>query len=333
MKKQEIKNAFKRFENLKVLIIGDVMIDAYIWGTVERISPEAPVPIVSIHNQERRLGGAANVALNIKAMGATPILCAVIGDDDRKEDFIDLLTEENLSDIGILIDPARLTTVKTRIISERQQLLRVDEEIDDMLSPDTEHDFNQQISDLIKAGNIDAVIFQDYDKGTLTPTLIKSVVKIARKSGIPVLADPKHRNFFEYEKVTLFKPNFREFQRGLNIRIAKSDYGKIFEVVQTYLHTQQGIEIVMITLSELGVFISTKDGYYHIPAEVRDVADVSGAGDTVISIATLCLATGMSPEFIATISNLAGGLVCEKVGVVPVDRMELLDECIRVLGK
>jgi rfaE bifunctional protein kinase chain/domain len=333
LKTQEIKNAFKRFENLKILIIGDVMIDAYIWGTVERISPEAPVPVVTIHNQERRLGGAANVALNIKAMGATPILCGVIGDDDRKEDFIDLLTEENLSDIGISIDTTRLTTVKTRIISDRQHLLRVDEEIDSMLSAETEHNFDQQITDLLKTGNIDAVIFQDYDKGTLTPTLIKSVIKTARKSGIPVLADPKHRNFLEYEKVSLFKPNFREFQRGLNIRCAKSDYGRIYEFVKTYLHEQQGIGIVMITLSELGVFISTKDGYYHIPSEIRDVADVSGAGDTVISIATLCLATGMSHELIASISNLAGGLVCEKVGVVPVDRLELLDECQRVLGK
>lgn len=333
MKTQEIKSAFKRFENLKILVVGDVMIDAYIWGTVERISPEAPVPVVTIHNQERRLGGAANVALNIKAMGATPILCGVIGDDDRKEDFIDLLTEENLSDIGILVDPDRLTTVKTRIISNRQHLLRVDEEIDDLLSAETEFSFIQQISDLLKTGNIDGVIFQDYDKGTLTPSLIRRVINTARKSGIPVLADPKHRHFLEYKKVSLFKPNFREFQRGLNIRCGKSEYGKIHELVKTYLHEQQGIEIVMITLSELGVFISNKEGYYHIPAEIRDVADVSGAGDTVISVAALCLASGLSLEYLATISNIAGGLVCEKVGVVTVDRSELLDECMRIFGK
>lgn len=309
------------------------MIDAYIWGTVERISPEAPVPVVTIHNQERRLGGAANVALNIKALGATPILCGVIGDDDRKEDFIDLLTEENLSDIGILVDPARMTTVKTRIISNRQHLLRVDEEMDSMLDAETENSFDQQISDLLKTGRIDAVIFQDYDKGTLTHTLIRSIIRTARKKGIPILADPKQRNFLEYEKVTLFKPNFREFQRGLNITCAKSDYGRIFEIVKTYLHEQQGIRMVMITLSELGVIISTKDSYVHVPAEIRDVADVSGAGDTVISVAALCLTTGLSVEQIASISNIAGGLVCEKVGVVPVDRAELLDECIRILGK
>jgi rfaE bifunctional protein kinase chain/domain len=333
LKNQEINNAFRKFENLKILVIGDVMIDAYIWGTVERISPEAPVPVVTIHNQERRLGGAANVALNVMALGATPILCGVIGDDDRKEDFIDLLTEENLSDIGILVDPERMTTVKTRIISDRQHLLRVDEEIDTMLSAETENSFDQQISDLLKTGNIDALIFQDYDKGTLTPTLIKSIIKTARKARIPVLADPKRRNFLEYEKVTLFKPNFKEFLRGLNIKCAKSDYPRIYEFVKTRLHEQQGINMVMITLSELGVFISTKDCYYHIPAEIRDVADVSGAGDTVISVAALCLASGLSTEYIASISNIAGGLVCEKVGVVPVDRAELLDECMRILGK
>ena len=333
MKTQEIKSAFKKFENLKVLVVGDVMIDAYIWGTVERISPEAPVPVVTIHNQERRLGGAANVALNIKAMGATPILCGVIGDDDRKEDFIELLTEESLSDIGIMVDSERMTTVKTRIISDRQHLLRVDEEIDNLLSPETESSFDRQISDLLSNGKIDAVIFQDYDKGTLTPTLIRSIIRSARKKGIPVLADPKQRNFLEYEKVTLFKPNFKEFQRGLQIRCAKSDYSRIYKFVKNYLHEQQDIKVVMITLSELGVFISTKDCYYHIPAEIRDVADVSGAGDTVISIAALCLSVGLTPEYIASISNIAGGLVCEKVGVVPLDRAELLDECIRILGK
>ncbi len=333
MEIKKIKAAFRKFEDLKILVIGDVMIDSYIWGTVERISPEAPVPVVNMHNQERRLGGAANVALNIKALGATPILCSVIGDDDRKEDFIELLTEENLSDIGILIDQSRITSVKTRIISDRHHMLRVDEEIDYPLSPETEQQFDQQISELITTGNIDAIIFQDYDKGAITSTLIRSIVKTANQAGIPTLADPKYRNFLEYEKVSLFKPNFREFIRGLTVHCAKSDYARIYDIVRTYLHEQQGIGIVLLTLSELGVFISTHEGYYHIPSEIRDVADVSGAGDTVISLASLCLAAGLETEYIATISNLAGGLVCEKIGVVPIDRQELLEECIRVFGK
>lgn len=332
MEKKKIRAAFKKFEDLKILIIGDVMIDSYLWGTVERISPEAPVPIVRMHNQERRLGGAANVALNIKAMGATPILCSIIGDDERKEDFIELLTEENLSDIGIIIDQSRTTSVKTRIISDRQHLLRVDEEIDYPLSPETEQLFDQQISELITTGNIDAIVFQDYDKGAITSTLIRSIVKIANEKTIPVLADPKYRNFLEYEKVSLFKPNFREFVSGLAVNCAKSDYARIYDIAKKYLHEQQGIRIVLLTLSELGVFISTTEGYYHIPSEIRDVADVSGAGDTVISLASLCMAAGLDTEYIATIANIAGGLVCEKIGVVPVDRQELLGECIRVFG-
>jgi len=306
------------------------MIDSYIWGSVDRVSPEAPIPIVGIHNQERRLGGAANVALNIKAMGATPLLCSVIGDDNRKEDFIDLLNEEGLSDIGIIIDDTRMTTVKTRIISERQHLLRVDEEIVYPLSPDTENLFDNQITDLLKTGNIDAVIFQDYDKGVLTSTLIRSIIATANELGIPTLADPKYRNFLEYEKVTLFKPNFKEFLIGLNLSMVKSDYKRIHEESKLYLHDQLSIGRVMITLSELGVFFSTSKGYYHLPAEIRDVADVSGAGDTVISVAGLCIATGLDDESIAAVSNLAGGLVCEKVGVVPVDKQELLGECVRV---
>jgi len=327
---KELQAAFTSFEDLKILVIGDVMIDSYIWGTVDRVSPEAPVPIVSIHNQERRLGGAANVALNIKAMGATPILCSVIGEDNRKEDFIELLTEENLSDIGIVVHDSRITTVKTRIISDRQHLLRVDEEIVYPLSPQVEYRFDKKITDLLKTGNIDAVVFQDYDKGTLTASLIKSIVKTANDLNIPTLADPKYRNFLEYEKVSLFKPNFREFLVGLNVNIGKSDYNAIFDVTNTYLHDQQGIKMVMITLSELGIFLSTSQGYYHLPAEIRDVADVSGAGDTVVSIASLCLAKNLDPETIASVSNLAGGLVCEKVGVIPVDKQELLEECNRV---
>jgi len=306
------------------------MIDSYIWGNVDRVSTEAPIPIVSIHNQERRLGGAANVALNIKALGATPLLCSVIGDDNRKEDFIDLLTEENLSDIGILVDETRMTTVKTRIISERQHLLRVDEEIIYPLTAETENLFDNQITDLLKTGNIDAVIFQDYDKGVLTSTLIRSIISTANELNIPTLADPKYRNFLEYEKVTLFKPNFREFLIGLNLSMVKSNYDSMHEEIKLYLHDQLDIGKVMITLSELGVIFSTKEGYYHLPAEIRDVADVSGAGDTVISVAGLCLASGLDGESIAAVSNLAGGLVCEKVGVVPVDKLELLGECARV---
>jgi len=261
------------------------MIDSYIWGSVDRISPEAPVPVVSIHSQERRLGGAANVALNIKALGASPIVCSVIGDDELKDEFISLLTEEELTDIGIIVDDSRMTTLKTRVISNHQHLLRIDQEIDDPLADPVEGEFIEQITGLLKTGNINVVIFQDYDKGIITPRVIHSVVSTANELKIPTLVDPKLRNFPEYRNITLFKPNFREFINGLHINVSKGDFKAIADIVKRYLHEKQGIEHVMITLSEMGVFVSKSGMSRTIPAEIRDIAYVSGAGDTVISVA------------------------------------------------
>lgn len=307
------------------------MIDSYIWGSVERISPEAPVPVVTIHRQERRLGGAANVALNIKAMGASPIICSVIGDDERKDEFISLLTQEEMTDIGIIVDSSRMTTLKTRVISSHQHLLRIDEEMDDPISDPLEGQFIEQIVGLLNTGNIDAVIFQDYDKGIITPRVIHSTVTVANKLKIPTLVDPKLRNFLEYRNITIFKPNFREFISGLHINVSKSDFAALADIVRRHLHEKQGIEYVLITLSELGIFVSTAESGRNIPAEIRDIADVSGAGDTVISVAGVCYATSMDIFRIAEIANLAGGLVCEKPGVVPVEKEELFNECVRVL--
>lgn len=331
MKPATLRKYFKRFNDLKVLIVGDVMIDSYIWGSVDRISPEAPVPVVSIHSQERRLGGAANVALNIKALGASPIVCSVIGDDELKDEFISLLTEEELTDIGIIVDDSRMTTLKTRVISNHQHLLRIDQEIDDPLADPVEGEFIEQITGLLKTGNINVVIFQDYDKGIITPRVIHSVVSTANELKIPTLVDPKLRNFPEYRNITLFKPNFREFINGLHINVSKGDFKAIADIVKRYLHEKQGIEHVMITLSEMGVFVSKSGMSRTIPAEIRDIADVSGAGDTVISVAGVCYAAGLDIFRTAEIANFAGGLVCEKPGVVPVDKTELFRECVRVL--
>jgi len=331
MKLSDLDKYFRKFNDLKILVVGDVMIDSYIWGSVERVSPEAPVPVVSIHSQEKRLGGAANVALNIKAMGASPILCSVIGDDEKKDEFISLLTEEELTDIGLIVDKSRMTTVKTRVISSHQHLLRIDEEIDYSLAPGIESRFIEQITELLKSGNIDALVFQDYDKGTITPKVIHAVVTVANEMKIPTLADPKRRNFMEYRNVSLFKPNFIEFQEGLHVEVSKSDYEAIFDVTKRHLHDKQGIGNVLITLSELGIFVSKPNSYKNIPAEIRIIADVSGAGDTVISVAGVCHAAGMDVVTIAQIANLAGGLVCEKLGVVPIDKKELYEECIELL--
>ncbi|PLX20802.1 MAG: D-glycero-beta-D-manno-heptose-7-phosphate kinase [Marinilabiliales bacterium] len=327
MKKPDIKSIFDSFNHFNILIIGDVMIDSYMWGKVNRISPEAPVPIVMSAKQENRLGGAANVALNVQALGANPILCSVIGKDAKSKTFYSLLKKRNLTQEGIFEDESRKTTVKTRIIADNQQLLRVDEEIDKELTKETETKFINHILTILSDHSVNAIIFEDYDKGCITPELIRSVVEFANKNNIPTLVDPKKRNFMEYKNVTLFKPNFKELVEGSKIDIPKGDFDGIFRASQK-LHSELKSKYLLITLSELGVFISYNGSYKTIPAEIRDIADVSGAGDTLIGTASLCIAAGLEPELLAGISNLAGGLVCEKVGVVPINKDQLLEESL-----
>lgn len=325
MSETDYNKIFDSFNDKNILIIGDVMIDSYMWGNVDRISPEAPVPIIASKNRENRLGGAANVALNISSLGATPILCSVIGDDEKSVLFKELLQKREMTSEGIIKDKDRITTVKTRIISDNQHLLRVDEEITSELSKKTEKIFTQKIISILKTRSVDAIIFEDYDKGSITPYVIKETVQYANENEIPTLVDPKKRNFKKYHNTTLFKPNFKELTEGLKIEIEKGDYQSIHEACKN-LQDKLGIKYVFITLSELGVMISYNSTYHHIPAEVRDIADVSGAGDTIISIASLCLASKLTPKEMATISNIAGGLVCERIGVVPVNKEQLLQE-------
>lgn len=327
MKKPDIKSIFDSFNQFNILIIGDVMIDSYMWGKVNRISPEAPVPIIMSTHQENRLGGAANVALNIQSLGAKPILCSVVGKDSKAKTFLGLLKKQNLTSDGIIEDEARKTTVKTRIISNNQHLLRVDEEVNFELDKEIEKSFITHILRILEKNSVHAIIFEDYDKGCITPVVIKKVVEYANKNNIPTLVDPKKRNFLEYKNITLFKPNFKELVEGSKIDIKKGDFEGIFKASKK-LHKELSAKYILVTLSELGVFISYNNKYKTIPAEVRDIADVSGAGDTIISIASLCLAADLNPELIAGISNLAGGLVCEKVGVVPIDKTQLLNEAL-----
>lgn len=322
-----IKRSFEEFNNKNILIIGDVMVDAYMWGKVDRISPEAPVPVVSVNKRENRPGGAANVALNINSLGANAILCSVIGNDERGNEFFDLMHANNLSTEGIVIDNSRITTVKTRIISDGQHLLRVDEENTDNLESELEGSFIKYVKNILISKNIDAIIFQDYDKGVITRQVIKEISHLAKEKKIPVTVDPKKRNFNYYDNVTLFKPNFKELTEGLKIEVEKSDYNAISEIAQQFAK-ERNTQMVFITLSELGVLLCESNKYHHVPARVRDIVDVSGAGDTVISVAGLALAAGLEPADIAYISNLAGGLVCEKVGVAPIDKQLLLNELI-----
>ncbi len=327
--KTELYDAIDSFAKHRIMIIGDVMIDSYMWGKVERISPEAPVPVVIGTTEENRLGGAGNVAINIHSLGADPILCSVIGNDLRSQIFYELLNNQGITSKGILEDNDRPTTLKTRIISNHQHLLRVDREINTPLSPQIEQKFIQNIFSILNENSISAIIFQDYDKGSITPKVIDSIVKEAKKRNIPILVDPKKRNFNNYNNVTLFKPNFKELNEGLKLDMEKTNASSLFSAAKI-LHQEKNIRLVMITLSEAGVFISDGSTYKLIPAHIRDIADVSGAGDTVISVASLCLVSGLDPFTTAAVANMAGGLVCEKVGAVPIDKEQLKNE-IRLL--
>ncbi len=322
---------FEKFTRQKVLIIGDVMIDTYLWGRVRRISPEAPVPVVSDIQAEQRLGGAANVALNIKAMGAVPILCSVVGNDATGQEFLELLSNQNLSDVGIMVDNHRMTTRKTRVISGTQHLLRVDEETDAPVSPSAERRMFDFISSFIEDRNIHSIIFQDYDKGVVTPGLIEKVTYLARSIDIPVLVDPKRRNFSKFRNVSLFKPNFKELNEGMKTDLTKTDLAKIARVINE-LKKSGNHRQVMVTLSEQGIMITDTKGCIHVAAEIRDIADVSGAGDTVISLAALCVGEKLSPLYTAVLCNLAGGLVCEHPGVVAINRKQLLKETQIILS-
>jgi rfaE bifunctional protein kinase chain/domain len=313
------------FTNHTVMVIGDVMVDSYLWGNVSRISPEAPVPIVSCTKRENRLGGAANVAENIRALGAIPVICSVIGKDEKGEIFKDILKAQNLVSDGLIETDERPTTIKTRIISNNQQLLRVDQEIEDYLSEELENNLIGRILTVINNRKINAVIFQDYDKGVITPGLIEKVISYANKKSIPTFVDPKKRNFNNYKNATLFKPNFKELIAGLNIDIDKKDFNSVFNAARL-LHKQGAFELLLITLSELGILISDGRNYHVVPAEVRDVADVSGAGDTVIAIAALAFLSGLSLKQIAALANLAGGIVCERAGVFPIEKELLLKD-------
>ncbi len=328
-KKNDIHELFAAFSKLNVLIIGDVMIDAYLWGKVDRISPEAPVPIVSISKKENRLGGAANVAINIQALGGTPVLCSVIGNDANGRLFIDLLQQLDMPSEGILQSNERPTTVKTRVIGNNHQMLRVDEEKDEDINTTERKQLISRIENILSRKKIDVIIFEDYDKGVINKSLIDSVVKKARNLQIPVAVDPKKRNFNHYKNVSLFKPNLKELREGMKLDLEKGNLPEIQEAVKK-LCAEHHIETALVTLSDRGVLIQTEETDELIPAHLRNIADVSGAGDTVISVAAMCLALNTTPHLLASLANLAGGMVCEKVGVVPIEKQQLLDEAKRL---
>ncbi len=333
-KQSNYKKLFDDFNKLTIMIIGDVMVDSYLWGKVERISPEAPIPIVALRRREDRMGGAANVAMNIKSMGAKPVLCSVIGEDNKGTNFLDLLKKEKIPTYGILQSPQRITTTKFRIFGNNTQMLRVDEEVEHDLSEKDNTRLLSTIENILAKEKIDGIIFQDYNKGVINPVLIKQVVDRATALEIPVAVDPKKKNFYNFTGMTLFKPNLKELKEGMKVEFDNNNREMLLSAAQT-LRKKLNCRYILTTLSELGVMMSMKDSFdeknIFIPAHLRSISDVSGAGDTVISVASLCLAEKCSPYEIAYISNLAGGLVCEDVGVVPVNKDKLLKEVLALL--
>lgn len=330
----DINRLFDDFSQQHVMVVGDVMIDSYVFGTVDRISPEAPVPVVAVKQRINRLGGAANVAINIHALEAHPVLVSVIGTDQRGNDFMELLKNEDLITEGIIRSALRTTTTKFRIIGNKVQMLRVDEENTEDIAPNEESQLIERVEQLLQKYPIKVMILQDYNKGILTENLITALVSLATKHHVKVAVDPKKKHFLAYKGVSLFKPNLKELKEGLDLDFQIETITEIKAAVHQ-LQQILGAEMVMATLSEKGLLVSEKqtDGsniFHHLEAHLRSITDVSGAGDTVISVAALCLAIGLDTHQLAEMANLAGGLVCEEIGVVPVNKNKLRAEAFRI---
>ena len=297
------------------------MIDAYMWGNINRISPEAPVNVVNIKKHENRLGGAANVALNIKSLGSNPVLCSVVGDDAHGLILKQLMKEAKLTTKGILVSKKRKTTLKTRVIANNKHQIRIDEEETKNIT--IEKQFFKLIKKLLT--DADVVILQDYNKGVLTKEIISKIIETANIKKIPTIVDPKKENFFSYKNCTVFKPNLVEIKQGMNIDF---DVNHNYELEQATkkLRLKLNTNAVLLTLSDKGICVNSNDEFVYTPAIKREMIDVSGAGDTLISIAALCLALELNFTKLSKIASLAGGIVCEEVGVVAINKEKLIVE-------
>ena len=322
---------FSSFKDIKVAVIGDVMLDTYWWGKVDRISPEAPVPIVAVSKREERIGGAGNVALNIQALGASVSVISVIG-KDAEADLLNALLKRNHINTDHLINSSeRITTNKIRIIGRNQQMMRLDAEITIPLSTNDEMSLLSSFENYIKKESPSIVILEDYNKGVLTSTVIKKIISLCKADNILTAVDPKRKNFFAYEQADIFKPNLHEAKEGLNI-INDELTDESLKNIHQSLHEKLQHNISLITLSEKGVFYQTGTEHLIIPTHIRSIADVSGAGDTVIAVASIVYAATKNVRLMAEVANIAGGLVCEEVGTVAIDKGRLLEECKHLLS-
>lgn len=328
---EDFKKLFDAFATLKVGVIGDVMLDTYMWGGVERISPEAPVPVVTLHKKDYRIGGAGNVALNVQSLGAEVFVLSVIGNDEDGTRLEQLFAENNINTNHLIRSAGRITTNKTRIISRNQQMMRLDAEITNDLNEADTISLLDRVELFIAKEKPDVLIFEDYNKGVLTEKVIRDVISICKKAGVITAADPKRKNFFSYKGVDIFKPNLAEVKDGLNLLPEEPDekaLANIHKELAAILHHT----ISFITLSEKGVYYQQDNQSAIIASHLRNIADVSGAGDTVIAVAALVYAATKNVQLMAEIANIAGGLVCEEVGTVAINKEKLLRECVLLLS-
>ena len=319
--RKRVKQLLKEFRNKKVLILGDLMLDRYLWGQVSRLSPEAPVPVVEIEKEYSRLGGAANVGNNILSLGAVPYLVGLVGADNSGRELISILEESQFPSEGIIVDGNRPTTVKTRVIAHTQHVVRTDREVRTPISPEIEERVRATLDRLLP--QMDGVILEDYNKGLLTPSLIQYAIARSKELGKIVTVDPKFDNFFAYRGVTVFKPNRREVEMALGVRLQNRD--DIAHAAET-LFRRLECECLLITLGEDGMALfNSRNEARFVPTRARKVHDVSGAGDTVISTLTLALTAGASFEEAASLANHAAGIVCGEVGIVPITPEALVE--------
>ena len=330
MSDTDFNSLFRSFAKIKVGVIGDVMLDTYWWGKVDRISPEAPVPVVAVSKREQRIGGAGNVALNVQALGSTVHLISIVGNDDEGTQLIKLSNDSNINTNYLIKSAERITTNKIRIISRNQQMMRLDAEVTNMLSPSEEEMLITVFENYIENEKPDIIILEDYNKGVLTATVIKKIIALCKENNILTAVDPKRKNFFLYQDADIFKPNLHEAKESLNI-LSDEITGELLMNIHRSLYEKLHHEISFITLSEQGVFFQNRKESGIIPTHIRSIADVSGAGDTVIAVASVVFAATKNVQLMAEISNIAGGLVCEEVGTVAIDKDKLLLECNTLL--
>lgn len=326
----DFKQLFKSFASVKIGVIGDVMLDTYWWGQVERISPEAPVPVVKVDRREQRIGGAANVALNLSSLGAQVSLFSVLGGDEDGMTLSGLLQHQGINTSYLIKADARTTTNKMRVISRNQQMLRLDWEADHPLLENEERQLVSQVEKFILEESPQAMILEDYNKGVLTENVIGAVIGLCKKYAVITSVDPKRKYFFQYKDVDIFKPNLKEAREALNL-LPEEVNEEFLRAIHQKLKERLGHRISFITLSEKGVFYEDGQDSDIVPSHIRNVADVSGAGDTVIAVATLIYAITKDVKLMAEVANLAGGLVCETVGTVAIDKPRLLKACQRLL--